>query len=802
MKNRILVLFASSILALPMLVQAVGMGSIKVYSHLNERLKAEIPILSVNSSNKGRVTVALGTNVEFEKRGVERSDILNDLSFSVLEKSNGRMYVEVSSSKQIVEPYLNFILTLNDGEGMVSREFAVFLDPAKPSFAGNASTPPKSDSATKRSASSSQVKPKAATTAPKTVKKAAPPASKWQIETEKGGSYGPVRKKETLWSIAKHTRPSEAIPVRDMMNLIMRANPNIFPSYQPQKMPSGVTLNIPKIKGYESYAGGYAPMPGGVQVAEKKTSAKKVEDNKSTTSKDSPKRPKATPSVTTDTDKTVVSSETTPQVAQTNAQTTQADTQEVPATTSQTAQTGAAASSTDTNISEIVANSVGTAVEATTETAKSVADGATDALDAAKEGAETIIDNTKEAASDLTESAGAVVDSAVGEIKDAKDAVVSETNAAIDTAKEQLSMDIPSADTEQQQALEAAKQNETQVQNQPVATNQTSAAQNTAESQLTTEEKAAEEAKKKAAEARKAALRTEPAKPQPSFIEENMPYLLGGGGVVALLAALLGYNVLRRKKAGSEKNEVVLLDEDDLEDEEELESAVEEVKSPAKQAITKASIDDELEEDLSDLEDLDDDFDLDLGTDDDIDDLDKLLGTVSNSSNTTVDDELGADLDKLLEAEPQIDVKSRAEKALEKAADKVEKVESNDFSLDFSLDDEPEVSIVSPAKREDLANAAVEEVEFDISEEEQVAKVEKAEAAAKEKEQQSLAEAIAKRQLSDEEISRVQMKLDLANSFASIAENKRAKDLIEEVISEGSADQVAEAKKLLEQLDT
>ncbi len=61
-------------------------------------------------------------------------------------------------------------------------------------------------------------------------------------------------------------------------------------------------------------------------------------------------------------------------------------------------------------------------------------------------------------------------------------------------------------------------------------------------------------------------------------------------------------------------------------------------------------------------------------------------------------------------------------------------------------------------------------------------------------------ELAASRKLSEEEESRVQMKLDLANSFASIAENKRAQELIREVLKEGSAEQVVAAKKLLNEI--
>ncbi len=246
MKKKLLSLAAATALILPTLGYAIGLGSVRTYSYLNERLKAEIPVLSVKK--KGRITVALAPNAEFAKRGVQRSDVLNDLRFSIV-KRNGRNYVQVSSAKQIAVPYLNFILQLTSPEGVVSREYAIFLDPAS---VGKKKRSNKRVRLASPYRSSAKAKP--ATTPGRTKQTSATTVQQMpRIDGSrlKGGRYGPVARGETLWSIASRTRPSESVPVKDMVAAIRRANPRALT----RQLPAGAMLNIPTITGYSAYDG-------------------------------------------------------------------------------------------------------------------------------------------------------------------------------------------------------------------------------------------------------------------------------------------------------------------------------------------------------------------------------------------------------------------------------------------------------------------------------------------------------------------------------------------------------------------
>lgn len=253
----------------PTVSMAIGLGSIRTKSSLNEKLNATIPILSLK--DKGRLNVSLAPHSVFAKRGIRRSEELNILNFSTYKKGD-RTYVRVSSGKPINSPYLNFIVQLSSAEGTVSREYAIFLDPPSAKEKAKKTVTKRSlvtnQKTQKRTASVQKEKPL------QNIKKTTNKKQSPNVQVSgKSGRYGPVRSGETLWSIASHTRPSADVSVHDMLAAIKTANPRLSKGLQ-----SGMNLVIPTLSGYKSYSGGYAPMPG----------------EKATTSKVSNKKPKRT----------------------------------------------------------------------------------------------------------------------------------------------------------------------------------------------------------------------------------------------------------------------------------------------------------------------------------------------------------------------------------------------------------------------------------------------------------------------------------------------------------------------------
>ncbi len=126
-KVAILVISAGLTL-LPLSVQALGFGGIKLKSSLNEKLNAEVPLLSANASDVQSLTIKLATEEAFLRSGIDRTALLNKLKFKVKQRSD-EYYIHVTTSETVREPFMNFLLELNWKNGRMLREYTMLIDP-------------------------------------------------------------------------------------------------------------------------------------------------------------------------------------------------------------------------------------------------------------------------------------------------------------------------------------------------------------------------------------------------------------------------------------------------------------------------------------------------------------------------------------------------------------------------------------------------------------------------------------------------------------------------------------------------
>ena len=110
------------------LAPALGLGEITLHSALNQPLRADIALVDAAGVEEGDLSVNLATADEFSRAGVERVFFLNDLKFTPIIKGN-RSLIRVSSNKAVNEPFLNFLVQLNQPNGRVLREYTVLIDP-------------------------------------------------------------------------------------------------------------------------------------------------------------------------------------------------------------------------------------------------------------------------------------------------------------------------------------------------------------------------------------------------------------------------------------------------------------------------------------------------------------------------------------------------------------------------------------------------------------------------------------------------------------------------------------------------
>jgi pilus assembly protein FimV len=107
---------------------ALGLGEITLHSALNQPLRADIALVDAAGLEESELSVNLATADEFSRAGVDRVFFLDNLKFTPVLRGNRRL-IQVTSSKPVSEPFLNFLVQLDQPNGRLLREYTVLIDP-------------------------------------------------------------------------------------------------------------------------------------------------------------------------------------------------------------------------------------------------------------------------------------------------------------------------------------------------------------------------------------------------------------------------------------------------------------------------------------------------------------------------------------------------------------------------------------------------------------------------------------------------------------------------------------------------
>lgn len=121
-------LLAGAVVTWSALAPALGLGEITLHSALNQPLRADIALVDAAGLEEGELSVSLATAEEFSRAGVERVFFLDDLKFTPVLRGN-RSLIQVTSSKPVNEPFLNFLVQLHQPNGRLLREYTILIDP-------------------------------------------------------------------------------------------------------------------------------------------------------------------------------------------------------------------------------------------------------------------------------------------------------------------------------------------------------------------------------------------------------------------------------------------------------------------------------------------------------------------------------------------------------------------------------------------------------------------------------------------------------------------------------------------------
>ena len=216
-------------------VNALGLGEIKLNSLLNRPLDARIELLDAKELGAAEIIVSLANEEDFERVGVENVVFLSDLDFKVV-TGQGRPYVKVTSSRPVVEPFLNFVVQARWPSGRLLREYTVLMD--LPAFSDQKVKPVISAPTRQRTVTTPQpinrrpVQP----VAPAPVNNT--PAPGYQGETYR------VQRGDTLSQIARRVKPGSAT-VNQTMVALKELNPDAFINGNINLLKRGKILRVP-----------------------------------------------------------------------------------------------------------------------------------------------------------------------------------------------------------------------------------------------------------------------------------------------------------------------------------------------------------------------------------------------------------------------------------------------------------------------------------------------------------------------------------------------------------------------------
>jgi pilus assembly protein FimV len=219
-------------------LHALGLGEIDMQSALNQPMNAAIELTSPAGADLSKVTVTLASQKDHQRIGLSRSRILNDFDFKVETDSRGNSVVRVTSRNAVHEPFLEFLLELTWPNGHLLREYTVLVDPPLTMPA----TPARPAAPVSQSPDSSvpvQMQYRTSQPAPTSVR----PYT--QTAAASADTYGPIRRNETLWSIAEKLRAGTDISTYQMMLALQRKNPQAFADNNINNLNAGAILKIP-----------------------------------------------------------------------------------------------------------------------------------------------------------------------------------------------------------------------------------------------------------------------------------------------------------------------------------------------------------------------------------------------------------------------------------------------------------------------------------------------------------------------------------------------------------------------------
>ncbi len=227
-------LVAAGLIAVPLMAHAAGLGKLSVTSALGQPLAAEIELFAADKAELDSLSASLASDQAFRDARVEFAPVLSSLRFTVEKRPNGRAVLKVSSSRPVNDPFIDMLVELNWASGRLVREYTMLLDP--PGMGGVQTVSPVAVAPARTPVAAPAAAPQA-TPAPAAARTPAPApqaAAPDRVTVKRG---------DTLTGIANRVRP-EGVSLEQTLLGLYRENDQAFDGNM-NRLKAGKTLNVP-----------------------------------------------------------------------------------------------------------------------------------------------------------------------------------------------------------------------------------------------------------------------------------------------------------------------------------------------------------------------------------------------------------------------------------------------------------------------------------------------------------------------------------------------------------------------------
>lgn len=221
--------------------QAAGLGKLTLNSALGQPLAAEIDIVTTGSDDVSSLQASVATREAYIQAGVNYESVLSTIKASIASRANGNPYVKLSSPQAVNDPFLMVLLELNWPSGRILREYTVLLDPVETNTRNLAVA--NTNSATIIAANQLDEEREPGIEQEKRSVKSSKTKNNSTELTKK--SYGPVKRGDTLSSIARQVLPA-GVDLNQMLVALYHANRDAFIADNMNLLKTGAVLKIPE----------------------------------------------------------------------------------------------------------------------------------------------------------------------------------------------------------------------------------------------------------------------------------------------------------------------------------------------------------------------------------------------------------------------------------------------------------------------------------------------------------------------------------------------------------------------------